>query len=215
VPCPACCGAQAVVYSRLRRAGVPSKYQVLTMDGWVERVAAIQPEEARPQYRAALAAARRLARFQAPPEGERAGLLLSGPPGRMKSGLAAAVVVEASRLGAQARWLAWGSYCDQLNELREAGQSVRDEIEAVAGAELLVVDDLGADGIISDWRTRILVDLLERRGSPPGRVLPTIVTTMLRLDDLSSRYGDHAASRLLEVCAPIALTGLDARRNKA
>lgn len=209
VPCPACQGSEATIYARLRRAGVPEKYQPMTLAGWAAEVARRQPGGAREPYRAALPIARRIARME--PAADRPGLLLSGPPGRMKSGLAAGICHALAELGASIRWLSWGVYCDRLNELRDAGERVTDEVAADAAVDVLVIDDLGSDGIASDFRTRILTDIMERRGPTATRQRPTVVTTMLDFDELDARYGEHVLSRLLEACAPVILAGHDAR----
>ncbi len=82
------------------------------------------------------------------------------------------------------------------------------EVRHAANAPLLIVDDLGAEGAVTDWRQRVLLDLLEhRRGGA------TVVTSMLNIEDLAERYGDHITERLIELCRPVPMTGPGLRRS--
>ncbi|MGW1675975.1 ATP-binding protein [Saccharopolyspora sp. NPDC002376] len=80
--------------------------------------------------------------------------------------------------------------------------------ETYAHASLLVVDDLGA-AKNSEWTEEINYRLINHRYD---RMLPTIITSNLGLEELRGRLGDRVASRLNEMADRGILDGGDRRR---
>lgn len=114
-------------------------------------------------------------------------LYLYGPPGSAKSHIAAAI------LNAQAAQGVAGRYGSMLAILRLLRGGFRDgtadqRLEALMGAELLVIDDLGAEQS-GDWAAAQFFDLLSIR---INRALPTIITSNLPAD----RHEPRIASRI-------------------
>jgi len=208
VPC-SCQGPERANLTRMAAAGVPTKFRGVTIDSW-GRAKYDWPEAGRLVHLARLVACSEVLE-RVDTHHERTGLFLFGPPSRGKSGLAAGIVREAiDERGVRARWIAWGVYCDSLNELRAVGESLTAQVHADAGAELLVIDDLGVDGVESDWRSRVLNDILERRH---GR--PTVVTSMYDRSKLVDMYGAHNLDRLEEICVSVPVGGDNLRQRRA
>lgn len=191
VPC-VCVGQDSVIARRLQAIGVPVKYRGLTLDSW----ARLRRDEG-----GILADARRLA-DGFPGHDGRPGLLVCGPPGRGKSGLAAGIAAAFVAQNNSAAWLSWVTWCDQLNDLRAANAPTTEPVRRAASVGLLIIDDLGAEGLPSDYRKRVLLDLLEQRARGV-----TVITTMLAVDEVAETYGDHIMGRLIELCRPVSLTG--------
>lgn len=64
------------------------------------------------------------------------------------------------------------------------------ELAVVSRCSLLVLDDLGA-AKASDWTEEITYRLVNRRYN---HMLPTLITTNLRIGDLRAYLGDRVAS---------------------
>ena len=77
-------------------------------------------------------------------------------------------------------------------------------------AELLVIDDLGAE-MTSAFTVSCLYDLINRRRAAG---LPTIITTNLNQGELGPRYTDRIVSRLFGDYRPFYFSGVDVRRQK-
>lgn len=197
--CPACGGEEAVIAARLAATGMPRKYRGLTLQGWGREIG----------YAPAMRAAHEFLDATMRGGDLRPGLLLTGGTGVGKSGLAAGLVRELVP-HFECRWIPWVRYCDDLAQLMRDGQSIQQVIKRDAEAGLLVIDDIAADGVDSAFRTRILHDLLEQRWG-----LPTIITAMYGVDELAPRLGDHVMGRVVELCRPVPVIGIDQRRSAA
>jgi DNA replication protein DnaC len=100
-----------------------------------------------------------------------------------------------------------GIYCnvtDLLDRLRGSYRQGADEEEAeiladMEGAELLVLDDLGAEKA-TDWVRDRLYLIVNRRYENSK---PLIVTTNCDDVELRDRVGPRIVSRLYEMCAPV------------
>ena len=162
------------------------------------------------------------------PEDEGLGLLFTGDTGVGKTHLAVAVMREllATR-GVR------GQYWDFNDLIREIKDSYNPEtkttelgvLEPVIGADLLVLDDLGA-WKMTDWMNDTLFYLLNNRYMAKRA---TIITTnfqdadreavlaadpMRRREFLVERIGQRLRSRLMEMCVVIPLQGPDHRRQR-
>lgn len=79
--------------------------------------------------------------------------------------------------------------------------------DAAREAPLLLLDDLGA-AKPSSWLFEQMHALADHRYR---ELLPTLVTSNYAPEDLASRVGSPAASRLLEACPPVEVPGADHR----
>ena len=144
------------------------------------------------------------------------GLLLIGPPGIGKTHIAVSVLREVTRKGVR------GVYYDTrslLSTIRSTYNPVTRTSEAdvlaeVMGAELLVLDDLGAERV-TDWVEETMNLIVNTRYSERR---PTVFTTNYRdapdgedLDSLLARVGFRMHSRLREMCEFLEYGGPDFR----
>ncbi|WP_329308390.1 ATP-binding protein [Streptomyces microflavus] len=86
------------------------------------------------------------------------------------------------------------------------------EFERHAKAPVLFVDDLGAGGKLSEHTENVNFRLINYRYD---HQLPTLITSNLLPKELGARMGDRVASRLVEMCHRINMTGDDKRRRVA
>lgn len=133
-------------------------------------------------------------------------LLIAGPTGTGKTYAAYAVL----RVMGVDRWQAV-TYADLAAELRPSGRDPEAAYERYAKTHLLFLDDLGA-AKGSEWVEEMTYRLINRRYE---QRLPSIFTTNVPLAQLRSVLGERVASRLVEMCTVVALTGADRRRSVA
>jgi DNA replication protein DnaC len=98
---------------------------------------------------------------------------------------------------------------DLLDDLRP-GDSSRQRVRDCQNAKLLVIDDIGAEKA-SEWTQERLYSVIDHRYA---NQLPLIVTSNLPPSKLADQTGDRVASRLMEMCQLVAMTGGD-RRGRA
>lgn len=156
------------------------------------------------------------------------GYLLCGATGRGKTHLAAAVLREwiatghASRmrryaLREEAEISAW--FCELpglLAEIRRSfgdrengGRNERALVKPLREARALVLDDLGAERV-SAWTLSVVYEVVNHR---LARLMPTIVTTNVSIDDIHG-WDPRIASRLASL-AIVRLEGPDRRLERA
>lgn len=162
------------------------------------------------------------------------GLLFHGPAGTGKTHLAVAIVAElVTRKSVNAVFLDFRVLLKTIQESWNpvSESSEKDVLERILGADVLALDDLGAEKP-SAWVRETVGYLINERYN---RAKPVIITTNLRLveggdsssrqgrglgrddarlDLLEDRIGTPALSRLYEMCKTIDLSGInDYRRS--
>jgi len=88
-----------------------------------------------------------------------------------------------------------------------------DYLDALLDANLLIIDDLGTEPILNNITREYLFLILNERGR--GGLL-TLINTNLNPSDVTNRYGDRVASRLMDKnsCSVAKLDGNDIRFKK-
>ncbi|QMU67288.1 ATP-binding protein [Streptacidiphilus sp. P02-A3a] len=137
-------------------------------------------------------------------------LLMAGVVGAGKTYQAYGAVRHLVQSGLGVRWRATTA-ADLYAELRpRPGTDSERELAAVARCPLLILDDLGA-AKASDWTEEITYRLINRRYT---HMLPTLITTNLRISDLRAYLGDRVASRLVEMTTRVEFEPVDRRRHR-
>ena len=154
-------------------------------------------------------------RFVAEYRSDAKGIMLCGGFGTGKTHLAAAVVAELAQQGIAGVFVV---VPDLLRSIR-AGYSSKVEDDGlfmlVRGAPLLVLDDLGAERVVrsgqegTSWVQEQLFILINYRYE---RMLPTIITSNYRIDELTQMLGARITSRLWEMTTGVLLGGVDVRK---
>ncbi len=153
-----------------------------------------------------------LARKAAEDMGAR-GLLLAGPPGVGKTHLAAAIVNARLASGRQAL------FCMVPEMLSDIRRVIRDDdatcelMDLVKQAELLVLDDLGAERA-TEWAREVMLIIVSARLAADRQTLVT--TNYSTSGELVERFGGgqegmRIVSRLFGLCAPVRMEGRDWR----
>jgi DNA replication protein DnaC len=199
------CWRTRVASEHLATASIPARYRHCTLDSF---------QVYNPSLVAAVAAGRRF--LDAFPSSDR-GLLLLGPAGVGKTHIAVGVLREAiSRTGAT------GLFCDTRDLLRTI-RSTYDPVvrtsevsvlRPVMEAELLVLDDLGAERP-TDWVEETMNLIVNTRYNQRRLTLFTSnysdVPDQTDPNSLLGRIGFRMRSRLHEMCAVVEIDAADFR----
>ncbi|MBP0456127.1 ATP-binding protein [Streptomyces montanisoli] len=138
-------------------------------------------------------------------------LLMAGVVGSGKTHQAYGAVRLLMRSGVGVRWSATTA-ADLYADLRpRPGADSERGLAAVGRCPLLIIDDLGA-AKASDWTEEITYRLINRRYN---YMLPTLITTNLRIRDLRAYLGDRVASRLAQMTTRVEFEEIDRRRHRA
>ena len=137
------------------------------------------------------------------------GLYLCGGVGVGKTHLAVAVMSELiRRRRVPSLFVTVPEFLDNLRgAYNDPGRDLDEWMDAVKNADLLVLDDLGAEKPTEWVRERIFVLVNHRYREQ----LPTVFTSNTGPKDLADQLGERTASRIIAMCDWIALEGEDYR----
>ena len=93
----------------------------------------------------------------------------------------------------------------------KTGEDSEEEVfSTYANAQWLYLDDLGSEQS-TDWSFMTLYRIVNHRYN---NLLPMVVTSNLRLEDIAGGFSERIASRLLGMCECIEMSGRDRRGDK-
>ncbi len=137
------------------------------------------------------------------------GLLLVGDFGTGKTHLAAAILQEVISQDHTGVFISIPDLITKIRNTWDTEENEWDLITALTEADLVVLDDIGAENT-KDWvRERLFVIINSRY----EKMLPTIFTTNCSVKDLKNKLGGRIESRINEMCKGVMLVGEDYRKN--
>jgi DNA replication protein DnaC len=183
------CGCGLVAARRLAKlyhaAGIPTRFADATFDSFPVSAATAPVVEVLRSYW-----------LDDPPSW----LLLAGPVGRGKTGLAVAALKAEIERGKSGLFVESPSLLDRIRQTFDDVLGVKEHelYAAVRDIEILVIDDLGKEPP-TEWVRARLFTLLNDRYNGRRR---TIITTNLTSADLVERIGEASVSRIEDACGP-------------
>ena len=145
------------------------------------------------------------------------GLFLWGKPGVGKTYAMAALAKKAIRLGNIVKRISYEMLCLKLRDTfkKNSKNTEYEIIEPLLNADLLLIEDIGTTksegNIESDFSVRTLLVILDWRIE---HCLPTNITTNRPIEELGKTFDQRIASRLVQACEIIKLSGEDKRCTK-
>lgn len=148
-------------------------------------------------------------------DGDRRNLLLYGPAGAGKTGLAHAISLALIEHGFRVRAVAWAHLLARLRSTVSRGSDVTAELSPFRVAPVLVIDDFGTREDPSGWVVEMAELLIDHRHR---NELPTIMTSNYPPSELAARFGhgdqvagDRIASRLCQGAQQVRFAAGDRR----
>lgn len=140
------------------------------------------------------------------------GMYLFGTSGSGKSRLAASIANKLIEKGVPVRWWNVTSLYLAIQNTFKPNYTGPDILEGCTSAGLLILDDMGAEKP-TEWTMATMYDIINSRIE---NVLPTIITSNLTFDELSSHADSRVISRLsdISIFPRVANTAVDYRREK-
>jgi DNA replication protein DnaC len=135
-------------------------------------------------------------------------LLIVGPTGTGKTWQAYGALRSVVCTPDPPQFWAATTFADFTAALRPSAKDPENAMTNFKQVGILLLDDLGA-AKSSEWVEETTYRLLNHRYEA---MLPSIFTTNLPLVELREGLGDRLASRLVEICQRVVLTGADRRR---
>lgn len=135
-------------------------------------------------------------------------LLLQGDAGLGKTFLASAIGNAAVAAHRSVVYFTFSEFMDlvRLQKLEDSGD-FREGIQRLLDADLIVLDDLGAEKV-TEFVAQELFNLINQR---LNRQQPMVVSTNLQPNEVADAYGERIASRLLYGFEALQLRGRDVR----
>lgn len=135
------------------------------------------------------------------------GLLIHGEPGNGKTYLSSCIANYLLSEGTPVICVSIDALLGRIKETysKWGQQAEQDVIRGLQNADLLIIDDLGAEKT-SDWSVSTIYNIIDGRYR---QGLPLIITTNLKINsdeingELANRYGRRTEDRILEMCTPI------------
>lgn len=140
------------------------------------------------------------------PEKTGANLIVFGPVGSGKTGIAVGILARLWDLGGNAFDMTFASAPDMIEGLRPDGKATLQDFQ---DPRVLVLDDLGSTRC-TEWERDRIYTILQARYAYQR---PTIVTTNVAIDDLADpdALGERTVSRLIDGATIVTIAGLDLR----
>jgi IstB-like ATP binding protein len=202
------CRARAIHQARVEavldgRAGIPEEWRGCTFDSWLA-----MPKEWRIGKSQAFEAAALFADGDIElADGQiKRGLVMAGPTGRGKSGLAAAVMLERSKHGQNCLWIDFRQFLRKAYSTIRRDQNSDDGIDyealigTAASVDLLVWDDFADSAqrsAITDYVRNVVYDVIGERHREHRA---TLITTNLTVDQMYTQFDDRIGDRVLQMC---------------
>jgi len=141
--------------------------------------------------------------------------MLYGQPGRGKTHAMAAMAFDYFVAGFSIKYMTFEWFALQVRDVfrPNSGLSEAMMIQPLCDADVLFLDDVGttvsSEGQETDFSLRLLLVVLDTRIK---NCLPTYITANKTVEQLRDTFDDRIASRLLEACTVVKLTGEDRRQ---
>lgn len=141
----------------------------------------------------------------------RRGLYLHGEYGTGKTQIMYAIFKRYNEVNEFSKALFW-NVTDLLQEMKNDfdkpnSEKLRPEENLMDCKDLLFLDDIGAENM-TGWVAEKFYRIINHRYE---NMLPTFFTSNLRLGELGDKVGTAVASRIVEMCDIVELTGKDRR----